>query len=82
MPNIIGSIIFSKLSEAPHESDASGAYSLNFYSPDGIEGHNGEAGGYHWTRINFNASRCSSIYGNSTTVQPPAVTVRYYIRAK
>ena len=30
----------------------------------------------------FNAARCSSIYGNSTTVQPPAFTVRYYIRAK
>ena len=30
----------------------------------------------------FNAARCSSIYGNSNTVQPPAYTVRYYIRAK
>lgn len=27
----------------------------------------------------FDASRCSYIYGNSTTVQPPAYTVRYYI---
>ena len=33
-------------------------------------------------KIIFDASRCSSIYGGSTTVQPPAVTVRYYIRAK
>lgn len=30
----------------------------------------------------FNASRSSSVYGKSNTVQPPAVTVRYYIRAK
>ena len=30
--------------------------------------------------INFNASRCSSIYGNSDTVQPPAVTVRFIIK--
>ena len=30
----------------------------------------------------FDASRCSAIYGKSNTVQPPAVTVRYYIRAK
>lgn len=29
----------------------------------------------------FDASRSSSIYGNSDTVQPPAVTVRYFIRA-
>ncbi len=32
--------------------------------------------------LNFNASLSSPIYGNSTTVQPPAITVRYYIRAK
>ena len=31
--------------------------------------------------ILFDASRSSSIYGNSTTVQPPAVTVRYFIKA-
>lgn len=28
----------------------------------------------------FDASRCSSIYGKSTTVQPPALTMRYYIK--
>ena len=31
--------------------------------------------------IGFDASRCSSIYGASDTVQPPSVTVRYLIRA-
>jgi microcystin-dependent protein len=30
--------------------------------------------------LRFNASRCSSIYGNSTTVQPPALTMRYIIK--
>lgn len=30
--------------------------------------------------VNFNASRSSSIYGNSETVQPPAVTMRYIIK--
>lgn len=29
----------------------------------------------------FQASLSNSIYGNSTTVQPPAVTVRYFIKA-
>lgn len=29
----------------------------------------------------FDASRSSSIYGNSTTVQPPALTMRYIIKA-
>lgn len=32
--------------------------------------------------IGFDASRFNSIYGASTTVQPPAVSVRFYIRAK
>lgn len=30
--------------------------------------------------LNINASRSSSIYGNSDTVQPPAVTMRYIIK--
>lgn len=29
----------------------------------------------------FDASRCSPIYGRSSTVQPPAVTVKYLIKA-
>lgn len=29
----------------------------------------------------FDASRCSSIYGSSTTVQPASVTVRRFIKA-
>lgn len=29
---------------------------------------------------NFSASRYSSVYGASTTVQPPALTMRYYIK--
>ena len=32
--------------------------------------------------FNFDASLCSPIYGRSDTVQPPAMTVRFYIRAK
>ena len=31
--------------------------------------------------VYFDASRCSSIYGRSSTVQPPAVTVKYLIKA-
>lgn len=30
--------------------------------------------------ISFDASRSSSIYGKSSTVQPPALTMRYYIK--
>ena len=34
------------------------------------------------TFMSFNASRSSSIYGKSDTVQPPAISVNYIIRAK
>ena len=32
-------------------------------------------------RVTFDASRCSSVYGKSSTVQPASYTVRYYIKA-
>ena len=38
----------------------------------------GSAFGTH--TVDFNASRSSSIYGNSTTVQPPALTLKYIIK--
>ena len=34
----------------------------------------------HPTRLKFNARNSNSIYGNSTTVQPPAITMRYIIK--
>lgn len=37
-------------------------------------------GGYSFGGITLNASYSSSIYGNSTTVQPPAVIVNYFIK--
>lgn len=39
------------------------------------------AGGDDWaSNVDFYASRSSSIYGASNTVQPPALTMRYYIK--
>lgn len=40
------------------------------------------AAGSNYSRdlLSFDASRCSTIYGKSTTVQPPAVTMRYIIK--
>ena len=35
---------------------------------------------YDRGNIAFNAAKSNSIYGASTTVQPPAVTVRYIIK--
>ena len=34
------------------------------------------------TGLILDASRCSPVYGRSTTVQPAALTVNYFIRAR
>ena len=45
-----------------------------FYSSNKVK--TGAAGSTYWyVHLNFDASRSSSIYGNSTTVQPPALTL-------
>lgn len=71
LPNITGT--FARRDNA----DLSGA----FYEPgNDIGGYHEHAGSYSAKRIRFDASRVSGIYGASTTVQPPAVTVRYIIK--
>ena len=40
----------------------------------------GTAGLPHSSQLSFDASRCSSVYGGSSTVQPNALTARYYIK--
>ena len=42
--------------------------------------HNGAANGSGANQFSFDASRCSSIYGNSTTVQPESVQYPYFIQ--
>ena len=48
-------------------------YGIYMYSSRNIESVN-------FSNIHFDASRSSSIYGNSNTVQPPALTMRYIIK--
>ena len=55
------------------------AISGAFYSY-GVSG-SGDAGGGRDEQIIFDASRCSPVYGRSSTVQPAAYTVRFLIRA-
>ena len=38
------------------------------------------AGNVKFSNVDFDASRSNAIYGNSTTVQPPALTMRYIIK--
>lgn len=70
LPNITGKVVgFDKLNVA------SGAF---YNSSNSMWNATGNSDACY--DINLDASRSSSIYGNSTTVQPPAVTMRYYIK--
>lgn len=65
---------------------------LSIWSPGGTEqqrgairttnsGYRPASGAYGtFLKFDFNASWCSSIYGGSDTVQPPALTMRYIIK--
>ena len=71
LPNITGG--FGDLLGGPgHWSNGNGCF--NNVRWDGNCQPPGSGSGTHYTDFDFNASRSSSIYGNSTTVQPPALT--------
>lgn len=54
------------------------AYGGAFSVWEGAKGHPG--GNYTWSSFNFDASRSSSIYGKSSTVQPKSRTAYIYYR--
>ena len=73
LPNITGSLYFS----SRHNLGASGAF-RNSYS--GTSGYWNSSDGITYVYSTFDASRSNLIYGNSTTVQPPAYIVCYIIK--
>ena len=81
LPNITGTFGQDDYVGSPHYSSKkfSGAFYSKGYISGGLSKDGGVSNGLYLT--NIDASRCSSIYGNSTTVQPPAVTVKYFIKA-
>lgn len=77
LPNITGYIPHDWLSMG--DGNPAGAfYRTNILG--GSTSRQGKKSG-DWFRYMFDASRSSSIYGRSSTVQPPATTVRWLIRA-
>ena len=76
LPNITGK--FQKIYTYSDQASATGAFSLdaNATVNGPYENHNTNKG----LVISLDASRSSSVYGNSTTVQPPALTMRYIIK--
>ena len=78
LPNIEGSI---NLTKVDYWGRCNGAfYTINM----SYVGNSGYTDGDYRTNnnIGFNASICSSIYGNSNTVQPRACIVYYIMRIK
>lgn len=76
LPNITGK--FQKIYTYADQASATGAFSL-----DANETVNGPYENYNKNKglvISIAASRSSSVYGKSTTVQPPALTMRYIIK--
>lgn len=76
LPNITGH--FRALLQDCNSVFVDGAFTYYWHYVGENGGRNGAGETQH---ISLNASRSSPIYGKSTTVQPPAVTVRWLIKA-
>ena len=82
LPNITGTLIARATSYQGSTiiSGATGAFATGG-KDTGLQDPVTQASGQVQRNITeFSASRSSSIYGNSTTVQPPALTMRYIIK--
>lgn len=80
LPNITGSFAV-RMNSSGYFASIAGASGT--FSGSGEAGHNATSSGTQaGTNRNFifDASAGNSIYGNSTTVQPPALTMRYIIK--
>ena len=81
LPNIMGSTYLIEAHNAPIGlSSSAGCITGDDVGvityPDG----GADTAGTCSRRMIIDASRCSSIYGNSDTVQPPSICVNYYIQ--
>lgn len=81
LPNIEGSYRYREATGIDVNSNYSGAITGSGYIGEN-EGYllNQTSTSAKKKQLTFNASNSNSIYGNSDTVQPPAVTMRYIIK--
>lgn len=77
LPNITGTFGAGGSSDA-RDNQYSGAFS-KVYNIDSKTGDAASGWEQYCARVSFDASRSSSIYSNSNTVQPQSVKVLYYI---
>ena len=78
LPNIAGSF----QTRYPWDSAAAVATGAFEYPPasDPTYAQQGTNTKLNYNSVSFNANKSNSVYGNSTTVQPPALTMRYIIK--
>ena len=74
LPNITGEV--GPMDDGQDKKMTGPFYKGDNYNYDANSDNSGDG----WI-LGFDASRCSSVYGNSDTVQPPALTLRYIIKA-
>ena len=81
LPNITGQTDYTARDDGGFWSyNSTGAlFATNRFASRYVYASSSNGGLYH--AIAIDASKSNSIYGNSTTVQPPSVTVRYFIKA-
>ena len=79
VPNITGTLVPKVYGNTPVGMDLSGCFTgsdIGVYSnPDG----GGDTSGNRFRVANFNAANSNPIYGRSSTVQPNAISIYYYI---
>lgn len=81
LPNITGSFAVVKRSgSGDMVYDKKGVFTASATTTDTSTMIQQSTGSTQSQPIGFDASLSSSIYGNSTTVQPPAITMRYIIK--
>lgn len=81
LPNITGQTNYTSHNSGGFRSgkNTGALFATNRFDGYYTDSSSSEGGLYH--AIAIDASKSNSIYGNSTTVQPPSVTVRYFIKA-
>ena len=75
LPNISGSVNFNREFEI---TNATGAMGVTSYTSASYY-YQWQTTNYGGKQLSFNASNSNAIYGNSSTVQPQAIKVLYYI---
>ena len=75
LPNVTGTLGYTR-GDADRTYTSSGAFTNSSQANGGTTGSAATTG----RKFTLDASRSSAIYGNSDTVQPPAVSMRYYIK--